>query len=63
MKNSLKDKVVLITGASKGIGFSGAKLFLQQGSKMAFCGLPEKVAEILVNIATTLPEARMCFEV
>jgi NADP-dependent 3-hydroxy acid dehydrogenase YdfG len=41
MKNSLKDKVVLITGGSKGIGFADAKLFLEQGSKVAFCGLLE----------------------
>ena len=42
MKKSLKDKVVLITGASKGIGFSDAELFLRQGARLAFCGLPEK---------------------
>ncbi len=42
MKNSLKDKVVLITGGTKGIGFADAKLFLKQEAKVAFCGLPEK---------------------
>lgn len=39
MKNHLKDKVVLITGASKGIGFADAELFLKQGAKVAFCDL------------------------
>jgi NADP-dependent 3-hydroxy acid dehydrogenase YdfG len=42
MKNSLNDKVVLITGGSKGIGFADAELFLKQTTKVAFCGIIKK---------------------
>jgi 3alpha(or 20beta)-hydroxysteroid dehydrogenase len=39
MENNLKDKVVVITGAAKGIGFACAELFLRHGAKVAFCDL------------------------
>ncbi len=45
MENNLADKVVLITGASKGIGFACAKLFLKQKAKVAFCGILKKEVE------------------
>ena len=45
MKNNLTDKVVLITGASRGIGFACAKLFLERKAKVAFCGIPKNEVE------------------
>lgn len=35
---NLKDKVCLITGASRGIGFEIAHLFAKQGAKIIICG-------------------------
>lgn len=39
---TLKDKIVVITGAAKGIGFEDSKLFLQQGTKVAICDFLKK---------------------
>ena len=37
---NLKDKVILITGGSDGLGFASAKLLSEQGAKVALCGWP-----------------------
>jgi NAD(P)-dependent dehydrogenase (short-subunit alcohol dehydrogenase family) len=37
MDLGLKDKVVAITGASKGIGYACAETFLKEGAKVAIC--------------------------
>src|SRR5258707_12958134 len=47
-------KVVLITGASEGIGLATARLFAQQGARLA---LAARSAEKLERIAAEPPEA------
>lgn len=50
----LKDKVVIITGASRGIGKSIAQAFVNQGAKVAFTYLSsEEKANALVNELTS----------
>lgn len=47
-------KVVLITGASSGIGLATARLFAQKGAKLA---LAARSTETLEQLARELPEA------
>lgn len=46
---SVKDKIVLITGASSGIGFSCAKIFAQAGAKLLLIARRQKRLEKLAE--------------
>lgn len=54
----LQDKVAIITGSSRGIGFSIAKLFIEEGAKVALCGSRLESAENAVKrLMEIYPEA------
>ena len=47
--STLKDKVVLITGASSGFGAAAAKLFAQEGCKVALAARRMERLEEMAN--------------
>ena len=38
LSKSIKNKVVIVTSGTRGIGFSTVKKFLDHGAKVALCG-------------------------
>jgi dehydrogenase/reductase SDR family member 4 len=52
----LKDKVAIVTGASRGIGRAIAELFVREGAKVVICG---RKAEALEQVARELGPAAM----
>ena len=40
----LKDKVAIVTGGSRGIGYATVKAFLQEGAKVVLCASREATA-------------------
>ena len=49
-KLNLKDKVILITGGSDGLGFASAKLLSSEGAKIVICGRRPDYLEEKANI-------------
>ena len=48
----LTDKAVLVSGGSSGIGKASVARFLQEGSRVHFCGIdPQEVAETLAELS------------
>ena len=38
LEKSIKNKVVIVTGGTRGIGFATVKAFLENGAKVVLCG-------------------------
>jgi 3-oxoacyl-[acyl-carrier protein] reductase len=52
----VQDKVVFITGGTRGIGFAAAKLFIENGAKVTICGSkPETVEKALAQLKELYP--------
>ena len=49
----LKDKVAIVTGGSRGIGFATVDAFLKEGAKVILCASRKETAD---NAVTTLKE-------
>ena len=53
MDLGLKDKNVVVTGGSKGIGYAAAKIFLQEGAKVTICARnKEELGRAVLELAS-----------
>lgn len=56
----LKDKIAIVTGGSRGIGFATVKAFLEEGASVALCASRRETAERAVeNLKGLYPAARL----
>lgn len=59
IKKSIENKVVVITGGTRGIGFATVKMFLENGAKVVLCGSKQESVDKalleLSNISDTYP--------
>lgn len=56
----LQDKVAVITGASRGIGFSIAEAFIKEGAKIALCGSRMETAQKATDaLLAKYPDAKI----
>lgn len=69
--NSLKDKVVAITGGASGIGEAYVRAFVNQGARVAFVDFNKEAGEALAKElgcyflpcdVTDIPQLKSCFE-
>lgn len=56
----LKNKVAIITGSTRGIGFAVADVFIKEGAKVAICGSRLENAEnAIAKLKETYPKAKL----
>ena len=45
LEKSIRDKVVIVTGGTRGIGLATVKAFLDNGARVALCGSRQETVD------------------